>query len=285
MTCGFRGGWGPYKDRPQEPRFEVSWFSFRPKGVEGGFTPCRRPKLKDMLARWLRCIALVLGVLVLVVVVAGLAYVGRVAWAARTAVAAVDGTRSGIPVEGPVTIARDGRGVPHVRAGSLHDLMVAEGYAMGSDRLYQMDVTRRYVDGRLAELLGSPVVRVDRRMRRFAIRELGGADLRALQPRGAGEHAGVRRRDQRGRDPRARAAGVRRPLQRLRTLAAGGCARGRLRDGARSRRPARRRGRPRPGSPRARPGRDRRALPAHRSGSTTSPPTDARRARSRSCRR
>ena len=64
-----------------------------------------------------------------------------------------------MPVEGPVTIARDARGVPHIRAGSVHDLFVAEGYAMGSDRLFQMDLTRRYVDGRLAELLGPPVVR------------------------------------------------------------------------------------------------------------------------------
>ena len=120
----------------------------------------------------IRRVALALGVLVGVLVLVLVLYAGRVAWAARTAVAAVDGTRAGIPVEGPVTIARDARGVPHVRAGSLHDLMVAEGYAMGADRLYQMDLTRRYVDGRLAELLGSPVVRVDRRMRRYGIRQL-----------------------------------------------------------------------------------------------------------------
>jgi penicillin amidase len=62
--------------------------------------------------------------------------------------------------------------VAHVRAGSVHDLFVAEGFAMGSDRLFQIDVTRRFVDGRLAELLGSPVARVDRRMRRYGIRQL-----------------------------------------------------------------------------------------------------------------
>ena len=116
--------------------------------------------------------ALVIGALVGLVVLVLIVYGGRVAWSARNGVAGVDGTRTGIPVDGPVTIARDGRGVPHVRAGSLHDLMVAEGYAIGSDRLYQMDLTRRYVDGRLAELLGNPVVRVDRRMRRYGIREL-----------------------------------------------------------------------------------------------------------------
>ena len=125
-----------------------------------------------MVGLLIRRVAVVLAALVGLLVVILFLYVGRVAWAARTGVAAVDGTRAGIPVDGPVTIARDARGVPHVRAGSLHDLMIAEGYAMGSDRLFQMDLTRRYVDGRLAELLGSNLVRVDRRMRRYGIREL-----------------------------------------------------------------------------------------------------------------
>ena len=125
-----------------------------------------------MAARFVRRAALAVGALVGLVLLLALLYVGRVAFAAHGAVASVDGTRAGMPVDGPVTIARDARGVPHVRAGSVHDLLVAEGYALGSDRLFQIDVTRRFVDGRLAELLGSPVVRVDRRMRRYGIRAL-----------------------------------------------------------------------------------------------------------------
>jgi penicillin amidase len=125
-----------------------------------------------MIARWLRRAALFLGGILLVVLLVALAYVGRVAWASHFAVAAVSGTQAGMPVDGPVSIARDARGIPHIRAGSVHDLFVAEGYAMGSDRLFQMDVTRRYVGGRLAELLGSNLVRVDRRMRRYGIRGL-----------------------------------------------------------------------------------------------------------------
>ena len=116
--------------------------------------------------------ALVLGALVGLLVLLLLIYAGRVAWAAHTGIAGVEGTRSGIPVDAPVTIARDERDVPHIRAASVHDLMVAEGYAMGSDRLFQMDLTRRFVDGRLAELLGTPVARTDRRMRRYGIHDL-----------------------------------------------------------------------------------------------------------------
>ena len=122
--------------------------------------------------RWVRRVALAVGALVgFVVLLAGL-YAVRVGMAGHFAVARDDGTVAHVPVDGPVTIARDQRGVPHIRAGSVHDLFVAEGYAMASDRLFQMDVTRRYVDGRLAEMLGSNLVRVDRRMRRYAIRDL-----------------------------------------------------------------------------------------------------------------
>lgn len=109
---------------------------------------------------------------VLVVALLGLVYWVRLGVLTRSGVAVVQGTRAGLPVDGPVTIARDGRGVPHIRAGSVHDLFVAEGYAMGSDRLFQMDMTRRYVRGRLAEVLGGPIAKVDRRMRRYGIAEL-----------------------------------------------------------------------------------------------------------------
>src|ERR1700685_2230422 len=86
------------------------------------------------------------------VVLLAVVYVVRVAVAARVGVAEVSGTQRGLELSGPVTIARDARGVPHIKAGSVHDLFLAEGYAMGSDRLFQMDLTRRYVYGRLAEL-------------------------------------------------------------------------------------------------------------------------------------
>ena len=125
-----------------------------------------------MAGRWIRGVAFLLGALVgLVVLLAG-SYVAGVLLGTTLGVARNTGTEAGLPVDGPVTIARDARGVPHVRAGSVHDLLVAEGYAMASDRLFQMDTTRRYVDGRLAEILGQPLARVDHRMRRYGIRDL-----------------------------------------------------------------------------------------------------------------
>jgi penicillin amidase len=115
--------------------------------------------------------ALALGAVVLAIIAYVSVWAGTVVWATHQA-PRESGTQSGLPVDAPVTIARDARGIPHIRATSVHDLFVAEGYAMASDRLFQMDLTRRFVDGRLAELLGRPLLRVDEVIRRYAIRTL-----------------------------------------------------------------------------------------------------------------
>src|ERR1700729_1313982 len=73
----------------------------------------------------------------------------------------VDGTVSGLALRAPVSIARDGRGVPHIVAQNEHDLFYAQGYAEGSDRLFQMDLLRRYVRGELAEVFGSAALQAD----------------------------------------------------------------------------------------------------------------------------
>jgi penicillin amidase len=119
--------------------------------------------------RWFGAGAVTLA-LVFLLVIGG--YCLYVVFATKTSVAVMAGTRSGLAVDAPVTIARDGRGVPHIRAATDHDLYFAEGYAMAQDRLFQMDLTRRYIDGRLAEMLGAPLVSVDRRMRLYGIRQL-----------------------------------------------------------------------------------------------------------------
>ena len=119
--------------------------------------------------------------LVLLLVVGG--YCLYVVLATRTSVAVTAGIRTGLALDAPVTIARDARGVPHIWAATDHDLYFAEGYAMAQDRLFQMDLTRRYTDGRLAEMLGAPLVSVDRRMRRYGIVQLS-ARIYAGSPQG-----------------------------------------------------------------------------------------------------
>ncbi len=104
------------------------------------------------------------------IVVAVVAYVVYVAvgWHAE---AHLDGTLSGLPVNAPVVVLRDGRGVPHVRAQSMHDLMVAQGYLEASDRLFQIDLVRHLVYGRLAEWFGDKLLDADMRARTFDVQQ------------------------------------------------------------------------------------------------------------------
>ncbi|MGC9992531.1 MAG: penicillin acylase family protein [Candidatus Cybelea sp.] len=94
-------------------------------------------------------------------------------------------TRGTVGVRGldaPVTIARDRRDIPHIRAANDHDLYFAEGYAQGSDRLFQMDLSRRYAYGRLAEVFGTKALGMDKAQRAVDIDGIAERQLRALAP-------------------------------------------------------------------------------------------------------
>ena len=79
--------------------------------------------------------------------------------------AKIDGALTLPGLSAPVEIIRDARDIPHIRAQNEHDLFVAQGFAEGSDRLFQMDLTRHFVYGRLSEWFGSAVINVDERQR------------------------------------------------------------------------------------------------------------------------
>ena len=50
-------------------------------------------------------------------------------------------------VSGPVTISRSSLGVPKIVASTREDVTFGLGYAMASDRLWQMDLIRRKAQG------------------------------------------------------------------------------------------------------------------------------------------
>lgn len=99
------------------------------------------------------------------------------------AAARLSGTISGLAVLRPVTILRDARDVPHIVARNEHDLFFAQGYVEGSDRLFQMDVTRRAVEGRLAEIFGRPALQSDERARIVPVERIAQTQWRRLSPR------------------------------------------------------------------------------------------------------
>ena len=87
-----------------------------------------------------------------------------------------DGSVSG-PVSGRVEVLRDGRGIPHILGSSLTDLMFGHGFALGQDRLWQLDYYRRRAYGRLSEVLGSSGLESDKTAR---IVDLGGTAKRLV---------------------------------------------------------------------------------------------------------
>jgi penicillin amidase len=94
------------------------------------------------------------------------------------------GTISGVRLlREPVSILRDDRGVPHIIARNEHDLFFAQGYAEGSDRLFQMDLLRRFIKGELAEVLGRPALASDQRERAVPVRAIVDAQWRGLDER------------------------------------------------------------------------------------------------------
>ena len=70
----------------------------------------------------------------------------------------------------PVTVERDARGVPHIHASSMDDLVFAQGYITAQDRLWQMELLRRHAAGDLAQVLGSSLLEHDRLQRTLQIR-------------------------------------------------------------------------------------------------------------------
>lgn len=130
---------------------------------------------------WRRLAAIVLGALAVPVLLI-LIFAGNVLFGMR-AVAKTDGTVSGLALHEPVQILRDGRGIPHIIASDDHDLFFAQGYAEGSDRLFQMDLIRRYVTGTLAEVLGNAALESDESARAVPIAQIVAAQWKALDPK------------------------------------------------------------------------------------------------------
>jgi penicillin amidase len=89
----------------------------------------------------------------------------------------LDGSITIPGLSAPVTIQRDAHGVPHIRAASLDDILVAQGFVTAQDRLWQMDALRRHASGSLAEILGPSLLPHDRVQRTL---QLGAAADRAI---------------------------------------------------------------------------------------------------------
>ena len=85
-------------------------------------------------------------------------------------------------LEGPVRVNRDRWGVPHIEAQSEADVWFAQGFCHGQDRLFQLDLYRRIVSGKLSEMAGPEGLPIDRLMRTLGIRRVAEREAAALDP-------------------------------------------------------------------------------------------------------
>jgi penicillin amidase len=104
-------------------------------------------------------------------------------YVADSALPQLDGHHQTSGLSGPVTVTRDGHGVPTIEAGNLDDVFFAQGYVTAQDRLWQMDVMRRFGAGELSEILGEVMLPHDREQRILGLRAAARKSIDMASPR------------------------------------------------------------------------------------------------------
>ena len=77
----------------------------------------------------------------------------------------------------PVEILYDSMGVPHIYAASIDDLFFAQGHVHATHRLWQMEMFRRVLQGRLSEILGPSMIDTDLFLRTIGLEEAAKAGI------------------------------------------------------------------------------------------------------------
>jgi penicillin amidase len=109
--------------------------------------------------------------LVLLLVLAFASLGGFYVWL-RTALPERSFTIAGPQTHRPIIVTRDDAGLPTIEAASEADAVYALGFVHAQDRLFQMDLMRRYGAGRLSEWFGRASLASDRFMRTLGLNHL-----------------------------------------------------------------------------------------------------------------
>nr|BDT28703.1 penicillin acylase family protein [Bacteriovorax sp. HI3] len=88
----------------------------------------------------------------------------------RSRVPQMNGEAALSGLSAPVEVVRDRHGIPHINAQTSEDAFRTLGYVMASERLFQMEVSRRLAQGELAELLGEKLLRSDKLFRNLGLK-------------------------------------------------------------------------------------------------------------------
>ena len=120
----------------------------------------------------------------------GPAYGAKDGSVASSAADAVTGPRRIENPYGEATVRYDEWGVPHIEASNERALYYAVGYVQARDRLYQMDLQRRLMEGNLSAAFGARALDSDRFHRRMGFDDAANASWRRIQ--GTDTGGGVR---------------------------------------------------------------------------------------------
>jgi penicillin G amidase len=117
---------------------------------------------------------LLLGLAVLFVTTIGGAVYGW--YQLRASLPIADGTLVVQKLAGPVTIERDGLGIPTIRSSVIDsgrvDIVRALGFLHAQERFFQMDLQRRQAAGELSALVGPRALEIDRQQRVHRMRTI-----------------------------------------------------------------------------------------------------------------
>jgi penicillin G amidase len=129
-------------------------------------------RLLKVPRRLLKVGAWTLAVVLVLALVAG----GYGFWVARRAFPTQDGELALPGLSAPVTVYRDGHGIPQIYAETVDDLFRAQGYVHAQDRFWEMDFRRHVTGGRLAEWFGESQVETDTFLRTLGWRRVAEAE-------------------------------------------------------------------------------------------------------------
>jgi len=93
-----------------------------------------------------------------------------------------DATHAVDKIGAPVEIIRDTANVPHIYGETDRDVFFAQGFAHAQDRLFQMVLQRRAVEGKLAEVFGERALESDILMRHLGLYRAAEKSLAAQSP-------------------------------------------------------------------------------------------------------
>jgi len=103
---------------------------------------------------------------------------------AEQALSQISGTLRVQGLSKPVEVLRDTWGIPHIFAQTMQDMFFAQGFVVGQDRMWQLEIWKRTGEGLLAEILGPSAIQRDTFARLLRYRGNWDAEYRSYHPQG-----------------------------------------------------------------------------------------------------